>query len=90
LAARNAAVSSLQAKLAELERDLDHQRHEQRSFGSSVATKERDAQRKITGLQDELDHAEQQISTLEKMVKDKAAALSEAKDKASMLLLWRA
>ncbi len=90
MAARNAAVSSLQAKLAELERDLDHQRHEQRSFGSSVATKERDAQRKITGLQDELDHAEQQISTLEKMVKDKAAALSEAKDKASMLLLWRA
>jgi hypothetical protein len=47
-------VSSLTAKLSETEAELEAARHEQRTFGSSLAAKERDLTRQLGGLQDEV------------------------------------
>jgi hypothetical protein len=46
--------------VAELEAEVDVARSEARSFGSMAASKERDAHRRLEGLQDELEHANEQ------------------------------
>lgn len=40
---------------------MDVARSEARSFGSMAASKERDAHRRLEGLQDELEHANEQV-----------------------------
>jgi hypothetical protein len=47
--------------VAELEAEVDVARSEARSFGSMAASKERDAHRRLEGLQDELEHANEQV-----------------------------
>jgi hypothetical protein len=54
-------ASSLAARVAELESEVDAARSEARSFGSMAASKERDAHRRLEGLQDELEHAHEQV-----------------------------
>jgi GH35 family endo-1,4-beta-xylanase len=51
---RNQQASSLQARVSELEADLESTRHEQRTFGSMFAAKEREQQHKTEALQDEV------------------------------------
>jgi hypothetical protein len=67
--------------VAELETDLDAARSEARSFGSMAASKERDSHRRLEGLQDELEHANEQVATLERLLRERSSALSEAKSK---------
>lgn len=67
--------------MAELETDLDAARSEARSFGSMAASKERDSHRRLEGLQDELEHANEQVATLERLLRERSSALSEAKSK---------
>lgn len=55
-------ATSLSARIAELEAELDSARSEARSFGSMAASKERDAHRRLEGLQDELEHAHEQVT----------------------------
>jgi hypothetical protein len=55
-------ASSLAARVAELESEVDAARSEARSFGSMAASKERDAHRRLEGLQDELEHAHEQVT----------------------------
>lgn len=52
--ARNQSVAALTAKVAELEAEVESGRHEQRTFGSVFAAKERDQVRKLEALQDEV------------------------------------
>lgn len=54
-------ATSLTARVAELEAEVDAARSEARSFGSMAASKERDAHRRLEGLQDELEHANGQV-----------------------------
>lgn len=51
---RNQQTAGLQARVSELETELESTRHEQRTFGSVFAAKERDQVRKMEGLQDEV------------------------------------
>lgn len=67
--------------MAELETDLDAARSEARSFGSMAASKERDSHRRLEGLQDELEHANEQVATLERLLRERSSALNEAKSK---------
>lgn len=54
LLGRNQQVAALTSKVAELEAEVESTRHEQRTFGSVFAAKERDQVRKLEGLQDEV------------------------------------
>lgn len=54
LLARNQQVAALTSKVGELEAEVESTRHEQRTFGSVFAAKERDQGRKLEGLQDEV------------------------------------
>lgn len=54
LVGRNGAAASLQARVAELESELDGARAEQRTFDSVRAAKERDQARRLEGAQDEV------------------------------------
>jgi outer membrane murein-binding lipoprotein Lpp len=54
-------ATSLAARLAELESEVDAARSEALSFGSMAASKERDAHWRLEGLQDELEHANEQV-----------------------------
>lgn len=51
---RNQQAAGLQAKVSEMEAELDSTRQEQRTFGSVFAAKERDQVRKLESLQDEV------------------------------------
>jgi hypothetical protein len=54
-------ATSLAARVSELESELDAARSEARSFGSMAASKERNTHRRLEGLQDELEHAHEQV-----------------------------
>ncbi len=50
-----------QARLSEMESELDASRHEHRTFGSACAAKDRDATRRLAGLQDEVEQLSAQV-----------------------------
>jgi hypothetical protein len=51
----------VQARLTELESELDNSRHEHRTFGSACAAKDRDTTRRLAGLQDEVEQLSAQV-----------------------------
>jgi hypothetical protein len=51
---RNQTVASVQARVSELEAELESTRHEQRTFGSVFAAKERDQARRMESMSDEV------------------------------------
>lgn len=84
---RTGQAQALQARVAELEGEAESARHEQRTFGSAYAAKERDTVRRIEGLQDEVEHQQEQVAALEKLLRERSGQLSEAKDKVSNRVL---
>lgn len=80
---RNQQIQALQGKITEMEAEVENARHEQRTFGSAYAAKDRDSARKIESLQDEVEHQQNQILAMEKMLRERAAAYNEQKDKVS-------
>lgn len=78
---RTSQAQQLQARLAELESEVESSRHEQRTFGSAIAAKERDHVRRIESLQDEVEHQQEQMAAVEKLLRERAAQLNELKEK---------
>lgn len=87
---RSNQAQQLQARITELEAELESSRHEQRTFGSAIAAKERDHIRRIESLQDEVEHQQEQALALEKLLRERATQLNEQKEKvcASAVEQW--
>jgi predicted RNase H-like nuclease (RuvC/YqgF family) len=84
---RTGQVQQLQARVSELESEVESSRHEQRTFGSAIAAKERDHVRRIESLQDEVEHQQEQMAAVEKLLRERAAQLNELKEKVCAGLL---
>jgi chaperonin cofactor prefoldin len=78
---RTSQLQQLQARVSELESEVESNRHEQRTFGSAIAAKERDHVRRIESLQDEVEHQQEQMAAVEKLLRERAAQLNELKEK---------
>ena len=79
---RTGQAQQLQARIAELEAEAESNKQEQRQYGSAYAAKERDNIRRIEALQDEVEHQQEQVEALEKLVRERTAQANEHKDKA--------
>jgi chromosome segregation ATPase len=83
---RTSQMQQLQARVSELESEVESNRHEQRTFGSAIAAKERDHVRRIESLQDEVEHQQEQIAAVEKLLRERAAQLNELKEKVGVCM----
>eukprot|EP00879_Flechtneria_rotunda_P031409 GHRR01034315.1.p1 GENE.GHRR01034315.1~~GHRR01034315.1.p1 ORF type:complete len:328 (+),score=147.26 GHRR01034315.1:453-1436(+) len=78
---RNSQAQQLQARIREVESELENSKQEHSRFGSVYAVKERDHVRRVESLQEEVEHQQQQVATLEKLLRERTAQLSEQRDK---------
>ncbi len=88
LMSRSQQAAGLTAKVAELEAELESTRHEQRTFGSVYAAKERDAARRLEALGDETAHQRDKAAEMERLLKERAAALAEQRERVRGLKGW--
>lgn len=78
---RSSAAVAAAARIAQLEAELDAARHEARASSSAHAARDRDATRRMEGLQEEQEHASQQAAAFERLLRERSTQLAEARDK---------
>lgn len=78
---RTSQAQQQQSRISELEAELGSSKHEQRTFGSAYAAKDRDNIRRIETLQDEVEHQQEQVTALEKLLRERTAQTNEQKEK---------